>query len=81
MDVISNNMANVSTTGFKKARAEFEDLIYENLKVTTGCGSDLVKATEISRMLIFNMAYKRDTLLSSEKKEELSDKVLTEMDE
>ena len=32
-------------------------------------------------MLIFNMAYKRDTLLSSEKKEELSDKVLTEMDE
>lgn len=32
MDVIANNMANVSTTGFKKSRAEFEDLIYENQK-------------------------------------------------
>lgn len=32
MDVISNNLANVSTTGFKKARAEFEDLIYDNVK-------------------------------------------------
>ena len=32
MDVISNNMANVSTTGFKKARAEFEDLLYNNVK-------------------------------------------------
>lgn len=32
MDVISNNLANVSTMGFKKARAEFEDLLYENIK-------------------------------------------------
>ena len=32
MDVISNNIANVSTTGFKKARAEFEDLIYNTEK-------------------------------------------------
>lgn len=32
MDVISNNMANVSTTGFKKSRAEFEDLMYETVK-------------------------------------------------
>ncbi len=32
MDVIANNIANVSTTGFKKGRAEFEDLIYHNLK-------------------------------------------------
>ena len=32
MDVISNNIANVSTTGFKKSRAEFEDLVYHNLK-------------------------------------------------
>lgn len=28
MDVAANNIANVSTTGFKKARAEFEDLMY-----------------------------------------------------
>jgi flagellar basal-body rod protein FlgG len=32
MDVVANNLANVSTNGFKKARAEFEDLIYENVK-------------------------------------------------
>lgn len=32
MDVIANNIANVNTTGFKKSRAEFEDLIYHNLK-------------------------------------------------
>lgn len=32
MDVIANNMANVSTTGFKKSRAEFEDLMYQTLK-------------------------------------------------
>lgn len=28
MDVISNNIANSQTTGFKKSRAEFEDLLY-----------------------------------------------------
>lgn len=32
MDVIANNMANVSTMGFKKSRAEFEDLMYQNIK-------------------------------------------------
>ncbi|MCB0412957.1 MAG: flagellar basal-body rod protein FlgG [Bdellovibrionales bacterium] len=32
MDVIANNIANVSTTGFKKARAEFEDLLYQTIK-------------------------------------------------
>lgn len=32
MDVISNNLANVSTMGFKKSRAEFEDLVYHTMK-------------------------------------------------
>ncbi|CDG81880.1 flagellar basal-body rod protein FlgG [Janthinobacterium agaricidamnosum] len=32
MDVISNNLANVSTTGFKKSRAVFEDLLYQNVR-------------------------------------------------
>ena len=31
MTVISNNLANVNTTGFKKDRAVFEDLIYQNI--------------------------------------------------
>jgi flagellar basal-body rod protein FlgG len=29
LDVISNNLANVNTTGFKKGRAEFHDLLYQ----------------------------------------------------
>ncbi|MGE4297829.1 MAG: flagellar basal-body rod protein FlgG [Desulfovibrionaceae bacterium] len=33
IDVISNNLANVNTVGFKKSRAEFEDLMYQDLKV------------------------------------------------
>lgn len=32
IDVISNNLANVNTSGFKKSRAEFQDLLYENLR-------------------------------------------------
>src|SRR5580692_2514556 len=32
IDTISNNLANVSTTGFKAQRVDFQDLIYKNLK-------------------------------------------------
>lgn len=32
MAVISNNLANVNTTGFKKSRAVFEDLLYQNIR-------------------------------------------------
>ena len=32
MDVIANNLANVSTTGFKRSRAVFEDLLYQTLR-------------------------------------------------
>jgi flagellar basal-body rod protein FlgG len=32
IDTISNNLANVSTTGFKKQRLDFQDLLYVNLK-------------------------------------------------
>src|SRR5271169_6120055 len=30
--VISNNLANVSTTGFKKSRADFQDLLYQTIR-------------------------------------------------
>ena len=33
LDVISNNLANVSTTGFKKSRADFQDLMYQIMRV------------------------------------------------
>src|SRR5512137_2916990 len=32
IDVIANNLANVSTTGFKRSRAVFEDLLYQTLR-------------------------------------------------
>ncbi len=39
IDVISNNLANVNTTGFKKSRTDFQDLMYQNMRqagATTG---------------------------------------------
>jgi flagellar basal-body rod protein FlgG len=32
MDVIANNLANVGTNGFKRSRAVFEDLLYQNVR-------------------------------------------------
>ena len=39
IDTIANNIANVGTTGFKKSRAEFQDLFYETLRAP-GASSD-----------------------------------------
>lgn len=36
LDVISNNLANVSTTGFKRSRAVFEDLLYQIIRQPGG---------------------------------------------
>ena len=36
MSVISNNLANVSTTGYKRERAIFEDLFYQNVRQPGG---------------------------------------------
>lgn len=33
IDTISNNLANVTTTGFKKNRVEFQDVLYQTLRV------------------------------------------------
>lgn len=40
VDVISNNIANMSTTGFKRARAEFQDLLYQDLRRVGSSSSD-----------------------------------------
>lgn len=34
MDVIANNLANVSSTGFKKSRADFQDILYQTTRMT-----------------------------------------------
>ncbi len=46
MNVISNNLANVNTTGFKRDRAVFEDLLYQNIRQAGGqTGADTQAAT------------------------------------
>jgi flagellar basal-body rod protein FlgG len=44
MDVISNNLANVSTNGFKGSRAVFEDLMYQTLRQP---GANSTQETEL----------------------------------
>lgn len=39
MSVISNNLANVNTMGFKQSRAAFEDLLYQNVRQAGGQSS------------------------------------------
>ena len=38
--VLSNNLANVSTNGFKRASAVFEDLMYQNLRQVGASSSE-----------------------------------------
>ncbi len=40
IDVTANNMANVNTTGFRKARTEFQDLLYQNVRTPGGQTAD-----------------------------------------
>lgn len=40
IDTIANNIANVGTTGFKKSRAEFQDLFYETLRAPGAATAD-----------------------------------------
>jgi flagellar basal-body rod protein FlgG len=40
VEVISNNIANITTTGFKRMRAEFKDLLYENIRRPGSQSSD-----------------------------------------
>lgn len=51
VEVISNNVANMRTTGFKRQRAEFQDLLYQNLRrvgaQTSATGSQVPAGVEI----------------------------------
>ena len=40
VEVISNNIANLNTTGHKRQRAEFQDLLYQNLRRIGAASSD-----------------------------------------
>ncbi len=50
MDVIANNLANVNTVGFKKSRADFVDLLYQNLRspgAATSSGGELPTGIQV----------------------------------
>jgi flagellar basal-body rod protein FlgG len=40
VDVIANNLANVNTVGFKKSRADFQELLYQDLKTPGAAASE-----------------------------------------
>src|SRR5207249_11832821 len=44
MDVIANNLANVNTTGFKRSRADFQDLLYQNSR---GAGTETAQGAQV----------------------------------
>ncbi|EAX47458.1 flagellar basal-body rod protein FlgG [Thermosinus carboxydivorans Nor1] len=50
VDVISNNLANVNTTGFKKSRTDFQDLMYQTIRqagAATGADTQLPTGIQI----------------------------------
>lgn len=50
VEIISNNLSNINTTGFKKVRPEFQDLLYESLKPagnTTQTGTEPINEVQI----------------------------------
>lgn len=52
VETIANNLANVNTTGFKKSRVAFEDLLYENLQgaaVTGGVDRQVLAPVQIGK--------------------------------
>lgn len=56
LDVVANNLANASTTSFKRSRTNFEDLFYQNLKLPgseaeagqTGVGTSVGLGTRVA---------------------------------
>ncbi|MDD5434952.1 MAG: flagellar basal-body rod protein FlgG [Nitrospira sp.] len=50
IDIISNNLANVNTTGFKKSRGDFQDLLYQTIKMagsSSGGGTQVPSGIQI----------------------------------
>jgi len=55
IDIISNNLANVNTTGFKKSRADFQDLLYETFRLP---GASSAEGSEIPSGIQVGMGVK-----------------------
>jgi flagellar basal-body rod protein FlgG len=55
MDVIANNLANANTTGYKRSRGNFEDLMYQNL---VPAGSETASNTKLPTGIQLGMGTK-----------------------
>jgi flagellar basal-body rod protein FlgG len=72
MTVTSNNLANVATSGFKKGRAVFEDLMYQNVRQVGGATSqDTQSPSGLSlgtgaRVVTTEKAYTQGSLLQTQ---------------
>jgi len=72
MTTVSHNLANVNTTGFKKDRAVFEDLLYQNQKqVGSATSQDTVSPTGLNlgtgvRVVATEKSYTQGQLLNTE---------------
>ena len=50
LDAVANNLANVNTSGFKKSRVNFQDLMYQNLRMPgagTSTGGQLASGIQV----------------------------------
>ena len=71
MDVIANNIANVNTSGAKKQRAEFQDLIYQTLRgagATSGDGTQYPTPLQVglgARLSATNRIFTQGNMQSS----------------
>jgi flagellar basal-body rod protein FlgG len=72
MTVTANNLANVGTSGFKKGRAVFEDLLYQNVRQVGGSTSqDTVSPSGLSlgtgvRVVTTEKSYTQGSLLQTQ---------------
>ncbi len=71
IDIISNNLANVNTVGFKKSRAQFQDLLYQTIRAagsTTAQGNMNPSGLQVGhgvRMISSSKSYAQGDVLQT----------------
>jgi flagellar basal-body rod protein FlgG len=75
IDIIANNIANVNTTGFKRSRVSFQDVLYETVRggrISGGTGIETVGPVQVGRGVRMSAALR----LHSQGAVELTDRPL-----
>src|SRR5262249_2817459 len=67
LDTIANNLANANTTGYKRQDAEFEDLLYQNVRAATpnAAGGSAPSGTQVGsgvRIVATSRAFAQGTI-------------------